>query len=201
MTELTDTVRVCERPCLLPRPARADNRYRRYSDRDVEHLRSLAPRDPSVESLALGGAVIEAHYVRKDPVLLGRIAESLIPWVVDPQSIRFSSPRFASTRLATLPYAPDGPLDPSRMSSRVKAMVRGAMEFQAEAEPTMYVVPSLALVRSSLAAFRADSLERRGHSLEELVHHSDHGTQAVHRGSLHRAHRRAGRPGLSGLGR
>lgn len=123
-----------------------------YEGRTLERL--LAPRDPGVESLALGGAVIEADYVRRDPVLLARLAESRIPWVMDPQSVRFSTPRFASTRLAGLRYAPDSPLDASRMTSRVEAMVRDAMEFQAEAEPTMYVVPSLALVRSSQATFR-----------------------------------------------
>jgi hypothetical protein len=68
--------------------------------------------------------------------------------------VRFSSPRFLSNRLATLPYAPDAPLNPARMTGRVEAMVRGALVFQAEAEPTMYVVPSLPLVRSSQALFK-----------------------------------------------
>jgi DNA-binding transcriptional MerR regulator len=37
----TDTVRFYERSGLLPPPSRADNRYREYGERDVEHLRLL----------------------------------------------------------------------------------------------------------------------------------------------------------------
>jgi DNA-binding transcriptional MerR regulator len=37
----TDTVRFYERSGFLPRPSRADNRYREYGERDVEHLRLL----------------------------------------------------------------------------------------------------------------------------------------------------------------
>lgn len=37
----TDTVRFYERSGYLPRPPRADNRYREYAEHDVEHLRLL----------------------------------------------------------------------------------------------------------------------------------------------------------------
>jgi hypothetical protein len=122
-----------------------------HEGRTLERL--LAPRDPGVDSLVLEGAIVEASYARKDPALLARLGEGRIPWAMDPQSVRFSSPR-PTGPTAALPYAPSGPLDPSRMTSQVKAMVREALMYQAAAEPAMYMVPSLPLVRSSQAVFR-----------------------------------------------
>jgi hypothetical protein len=98
--------------------------------------------------------MVEATYVQKEPALLARLAEAAIPWAVDPQSYRFSSEGFLRGPVGRLSYAPDSPLDPSRMSNRVQSMVAKSLEFQAEAEPSMYVVPSLALTRSSQAAFK-----------------------------------------------
>ena len=75
--------------------------------------------------------------------------------MVDPQSVRFASPTFRSVgRLRRLPYAPSAPLDPGRLTTAVKDMVRGALEFQAQAEPSMYLVPALPLIRSSAAVLR-----------------------------------------------
>ena len=59
----------------------------------------------------LGGAVIEAAYAATDPPLLTRLQGLRVPYAVDPQSIRFSSPRYLTIpALAKLPYAPDEPL-------------------------------------------------------------------------------------------
>ncbi len=124
-----------------------------FEGRSIEKL--IAPRDPGQITSTLGGAVIEASYVQTDPPLLAHLAEARIPWMVDPQSIRFSSPGFGEiARLRRLPYAPASPLDPSRLTRDVKDMVRGALEFQAQAKPSMYLVPALPLSRPSAAVLR-----------------------------------------------
>jgi hypothetical protein len=125
-----------------------------HEGRSLEAL--LAPQPLSGGQQTMGGAVIDASYVHRDPPLLARLAESRIPWVVNPQSVRFASPRFRSiTSLAHLPYAPSGPLDPSRFDSQTKEMVRGALEFQARHEPSMYLVPTLPITKVSARVFRA----------------------------------------------
>lgn len=124
-----------------------------FEGRTIEKL--IAPRDPGETAPTLGGAVIEASYVQTDPPLLAHLAEARIPWMVDPQSIRFASPGFREIgRLRRLPYAPTAPLDPSRLTRDVEDMVRGALEFQAQAEPSMYLVPALPLSRPSAAILR-----------------------------------------------
>jgi hypothetical protein len=124
-----------------------------YEGRAVERL--IAPTELVGPTPSLGGAVIEASYVQADPPLLAHLAEARIPWMVDPQSIRFASPGYLNVaRIRSLPYGPDAPLDPARFSARIEAMVRGAIAFQAQAEPAMYLVPALPLVRASNAVFR-----------------------------------------------
>jgi hypothetical protein len=124
-----------------------------FEGRTVERL--LAPAEAGASSASLGGAVVEAAYVATDPPLLARLTEERVPWIVDPQSVRFSSPGYLQTaRLRALSYAPALPLDPARFTAATDRMVRSAMEFQAEAEPSMYSVPALPLVRPSAAVFR-----------------------------------------------
>ncbi len=124
-----------------------------YEGRSIEKL--IAPREPGEASSTLGGAVIEASYVHTDPPLLAHLAEARIPWMVDAQSIRFASSGYREiARLRGLPYAPDVPLDPGRYTASVERMIRGALAFQAQAEPSMYLVPALPLSRPSVAVFR-----------------------------------------------
>ena len=124
-----------------------------FEGRSIEKL--VAPAEPGSPVPVLGGAVVEASYVASDPPLLARLAEERIPWMVDPQSVRFASAGYLQTdRLRSLAYAPPAPLDPARFTAATERMVRQAMEFQAEAEPSMYLVPALPLPRASAAVFR-----------------------------------------------
>jgi hypothetical protein len=128
-----------------------------HEGRSLEQL--LAPRRLGDDGPSLGGAVIQASYVHRDPPLLLRLADGHIPWVVEPQSVRFASAGYASVAsIAQLPYAPHAPLDPTRFTDEHRRMVRTALEFQARHEPAMYVVPSLPVARPSarvLNAFQA----------------------------------------------
>jgi hypothetical protein len=124
-----------------------------YEGRTVEQL--IAGHGSGGSEVGLGGAVVEASYVATDPQLLARLAEAHIPWIVDHQSVRFASPSFLEVaRLRALPYAPLTALDSSRFTDATEAFVRGALEFQAQAEPSMYLVPSLPLSRPSAGTFR-----------------------------------------------
>lgn len=120
-----------------------------YEGRTVEKLLAAGADGSEV---TLGGAILEASYVDTDPPLLARLADARIPWIIDSQSVRFASPSFrAVERLRALPYAPPEVLDPTVYSRATEAFVRGALEFQAQAEPSMYQVPSLETWRAVLA--------------------------------------------------
>lgn len=104
----------------------------------------------------MGGAMVEAAYVERDPPLLSRLADLRLPWAIDSQSVRFAGPGYLQTAsVANLPYAPKSPLDSSRFTPRVQDMVQGALEFQAAANPTAYLVPSLPVRRASPGSLRA----------------------------------------------
>jgi hypothetical protein len=118
-------------------------------------IEKLSADSEGGQSPRLGGAVIEASYVHTDPPLLARLGEERIPWVIDPQSVRFASAGYLQVaRVRGLPFAPEAPLDPSRFSAATERMVRRSMEFQAQAEPAMYLVPALPLTKPSAAVFR-----------------------------------------------
>lgn len=119
-------------------------------------LELLLAASDKTGSRGIGGAIIDAAYVLNDPPLLARLAESGTPWVPNPQSVRFCGTRSLSVAgIRDLPYVPQSPLSPVRFGEREKRMVRGALEFQAEAEPAAYMVPALPVARASIRVFRA----------------------------------------------
>jgi hypothetical protein len=106
--------------------------------------RLLAPASIGKQPVPLGGAVLTADYAATQPGLIERLTEAGVPFVVEPQSIRFASPRFLSIRrLAALPYAPAEPLDPARWTDAHERMVREALRFQADIGVSHYMVPAL----------------------------------------------------------
>lgn len=99
---------------------------------------------------------MQASYVAKDPALLLRFADGRIPWVVEPQSYRFTTAGYLRVgEVARLPYAPASPLDPATFGDGHRRMVHQALKFQARHEPAMYLVPSLPIARPSAALLRA----------------------------------------------
>lgn len=126
----------------------------RHEGRSLERL--LAPLQPGDDGPSLGGAIVQASYVAKDPALLVRFADGRIPWAVEPQSNRFATPGYLSIGdLAKLPYAPASPLDPTVFGDDHRRMVEEALRFQAKHEPAMYIVPSLPIARASMPVLRA----------------------------------------------
>lgn len=111
----------------------------------------------------LGGAVVEATFAATDPPLIPRLRGLRIPYTLDPQTIRFSSPRYLTIEsLATLPYAPRSPVGQHVANAVVEEMIRGALDFQALNEVDVYLTPTIPMLKPTLPAVKA---HRRVHEL------------------------------------
>jgi hypothetical protein len=87
-------------PSFLPRISR-------HAGRAVEE--ALAPSTLFDQGVQLRGAIIEATYAAEDPAILRRLRDSSVPFLVEPQSLRFTGDAFQETAaLKQLPYAPPG---------------------------------------------------------------------------------------------
>lgn len=90
----------------------------------------------------LRGAVVEASYALTDPPILKALQERGVPYLVDPQSLRFHTPTYLEIpKVASLPYAPAAPLTPHTAGNR--EFVEKALAFQAHVGASAYVVPAL----------------------------------------------------------
>lgn len=114
-------------------------RLRRYDGRAIEE--ALAPPTLFSPGLRLDGAVAEAPFVMGHPPLLDHLREAQSPFLVDPASLRFSTPGFLEVEtLCALPYSPESPLTPDRDPT---AFVRGALAFQAAAGASALMTPTV----------------------------------------------------------
>lgn len=111
-----------------------------YDGRAVEQ--ALAPPTLFAPGLRLSGAVAEAPFARKQPPLLDRLVEAQSPFMVDPMSLRFTSPSFLDVdALRSLPYAPSAPLT---SEAEMEPFVRKCLTFQAEARASAFMTPTIA---------------------------------------------------------
>jgi hypothetical protein len=102
----------------------------------------------------ISGAVVEATYAATGPGVLKTLNERHVPFLVDPQTLRFGSPTFQEVgRMSALAYAPRGALHPGTEVDEVVRMVRGAIDAQAEFGAAALFTPVLPL--------HDDSLEQR----------------------------------------
>lgn len=102
-----------------------------HDGKQLEQL--LAGRDlwqsPATD---VSGAVVDAWYASIDPPVLGRLREMAVPFLIDPQSLRFSAWTFQEVkRLAELPYAPSAPITVDVERGVLEEFVIGALAFQA----------------------------------------------------------------------
>lgn len=113
--------------------------------RAIEHAIAL-PRSLFHEDLRLSGAVVDATFAVKRPPLLDVFRGRGIPYIVDPESLRFASPAYRDVdRLAALPYAPAAPLSLATSLEDIRSLVRGSLDVQGQAGAAAYVVPSVPL--------------------------------------------------------
>ena len=98
--------------------------------RAVEHALAL-PRSFFHEDLNLTGAVVDATFAVSKPPLLDVLRGRGVPFVVDPESLRFASDAYRDVqRLAALPYAPEHPIGASTSADDLRHFVLGALELQ-----------------------------------------------------------------------
>jgi len=126
-------------------PALAAPRYLpRLTENDTKPIqRALAGATLFDDGLSLDGVVVEAAYAVAEPEVLDHLREQRVPVLIDPQSLRLSTPAYLSnTRLGSLPYLPSAPLTPSSSASDRDHFVADALRFQQKVGATYYLVPS-----------------------------------------------------------
>lgn len=108
-------------PTYLPRVSRHDARA-------IEEALAATLFDKGVR---LQAAVVEASYAATDPPLLKRLREDGVKRLVEPQSQRFTTPRFLEVeQLRDLPYAPNEPITAAGFdAARAKELALGALRF------------------------------------------------------------------------
>lgn len=125
-----------------------------YDGRTIE--KALAGPNLLDPGVSLDGAILDASYVVKEPDLLERLVQSQVPYLVDPQSLRFISPAYLEVEsIRSLPYAPEQPVTPD---TPLDAYVREALLFQQKARAAAFLVPALPCSESNgeWAAFNAE---------------------------------------------
>ena len=99
--------------------------------------------DPGVRLL---GGVVEATYAAGDPELLKRLREDGVPYVVDPQTTRFSGERFLQVeQFGTLPYRPESVITADSFTpSAAEELARAVMRFEQDKGASCYMTAALA---------------------------------------------------------
>lgn len=119
----------------------------RLTENDTKPIqRALAGATLFDDGVSLDGVVVEAAYAVAEPEVLDHLREQRVPVLIDPQSLRLSTPAYMSnTRLGSLPYLPSAPLTPSSSASDRDHFVADALRFQQKVGATYYLVPSIPL--------------------------------------------------------
>lgn len=123
-------------PSFLPR-------ITRQRGRTMEQL--LAGQTLFDEGAELSGAITEAAYAATDPLVLRRLREAGVPFLIDPQSNRFSGERLVETQaLLDLDYAPEVPLRADGLADLdARELAMRALAFQQEHGACAYIAPAL----------------------------------------------------------
>lgn len=93
----------------------------------------------------LSGAITEAAYAATDPLVLRRLRETGVPFLVDPQTIRFTGERLLETQaLLDLDYAPEVPLAADGLADlNAREFAAKVLAFQQACGACAYIAPAL----------------------------------------------------------
>jgi hypothetical protein len=112
--------------------------------RALEH--ALAGQTLFQPGVELQGAVVEAAFAATDPPLMRRLAERRIPYLVDPQTLRFASEGFLEiARIADLPHAPAEAVSPDMDAAAIDEVARGTLKFEARYGAADFLAPGVPL--------------------------------------------------------
>ncbi len=107
------------------------------------------------EGVKLAGGVVEATYAAADPPLLKRLRADRVPYVVDPQTVRFTGERFLQVgQFERIPYAPKAPLRPGDLTNSAAAeLALAVMRFQQDVGASCYLAAVLPQQDADLQAW------------------------------------------------
>jgi hypothetical protein len=127
-------------------------RISQYDGRAIED--ALAPPTLFDDGVTLHGGVVEATFASQDPPLVKRLRGEGVPYLIDPQTVRFTGGRFLQVeRLKGLDYAPDAVIGTTFEPSAATELARGVMRFQQDAFATCYLSPGLPFLDRELQSW------------------------------------------------
>ncbi len=119
----------------------------RLTENDTKPVeRALAGATLFDDGVQLDGAVVEAAYAVREPEVLDHLREQRIPVLIDPQSLRLTTPGYVNNRrLGALPYLPASPMTPASTATDREHFIAEALRFQQKAGASWYLTPSVPL--------------------------------------------------------
>jgi len=117
-------------------------RVTRHGGRALEE--ALAPSTLFDQGVQLRGAIAEASYAAEDPAILRRLRDSSVPFLIEPQSLRFTGDSFLETaNLSQLPYAPAGKVSASTVDDLdTSTFAREVLEFEQRKGVAAFISPA-----------------------------------------------------------
>ena len=117
-------------------------RVNRHAGRVLEE--ALAPSTLFDQGVQLRGALVEATYAAEDPPILRRLRAAWVPFLVEPQTLRFIGEAFRSTAaFSKLPYTPTALVTAATAKEAdVDSFAREVLEFEQAHGASAFISPA-----------------------------------------------------------
>jgi hypothetical protein len=128
-------------------------RVTRHSSRVLEE--ALAPSTLFDQGIQLRGALVEATYAAEDPAILRRLRACSVPFLIDPQTLRFAGEAFLETgAFSKLPYTPAKVVTAITAAELdMEGLARQVLEFEQEHGAAAFIAPAWPLDDRDLAGW------------------------------------------------
>lgn len=117
-------------------------RVTRHAGRVLEE--ALAPSTLFDQGVQLRGAIVEATYAAEDPAILRRLRAGSVPFLVEPQTLRFTGEAFlATSAFSKLPYTPSSLVTAAAAKAiNVDDLARQVLEFEQRHGAAAFISPA-----------------------------------------------------------
>jgi hypothetical protein len=117
-------------------------RVTRHTSRVLEE--ALAPSTLFDQGVQLRGAIVEATYAAENPLILRRLRSGSVPFLVEPQTLRFAGEAFLETKaFSELPYTPTEPITAETVGGvDANTFARRILEFEQERGCAAFISPA-----------------------------------------------------------
>lgn len=128
-------------------------RVTRHSSRVLEE--ALAPSTLFDQGIQLRGALVEATYAAEDPAILRRLRACSVPFLIEPQTLRFAGEAFLETgAFSKLPYTPAKVVTAITAAELdIEGLARQVLEFEQEHGAAAFIAPAWPLDDRDLAGW------------------------------------------------